>query len=107
MSKLIVPLKEKFFEMFKDGRKRWEFRGVSSKFNRETVRRGRKVELRKGYTKEALEGMIEEVKTVEGFEKLPENVKKSIVPENSIDDFLEDYRERYDEFIAFKVELKD
>jgi hypothetical protein len=60
--RLFVPLNSEPWHAFERGEKRAEFRGVNNQFNPETVREGRRVELRRGYsTDDSLWGTIEEV----------------------------------------------
>lgn len=109
MGRLLVPLKTEFFEMFKDGEKEWEFRGISTRFNRDTVRPGRNVELSRGYSGESVEGTIEKVIVADSFHDLPEEIQDSTVPRKDkvYRNFIDSYQEKYDEFIAFKIKTKD
>jgi hypothetical protein len=50
--RLFVPLNKEWYNLFLAGKKKWEIRGYSSRFNEKTVKVGRDVELRKGYMKE-------------------------------------------------------
>ena len=60
--RLFVPLNKHWYDLFPEGKKKWEIRGLSNQFNRQTVRVGRDVELRRGYVKEgAIWGKIVEV----------------------------------------------
>ena len=47
--RLFVPLNKEWYNLFLAGKKKWEIRGYSSRFNEKTVKVGRDVELRKGY----------------------------------------------------------
>lgn len=40
MGRLFVPLKSEPFEWFRSGKKEWELRGISTRFNPDTVRKG-------------------------------------------------------------------
>mgnify|MGYP001767646252 CR=1 FL=1 len=63
--RLFVPLNKEWYNLFLAGKKKWEIRGYSSRFNEKTVKVGRSVELRKGYMKEgAIWGKIVEVHIV-------------------------------------------
>ncbi len=81
---------------------------MNSNFNKETVREGRKAELRKGYNGESMWGRITDVETFEKIDEIPKKIdKEKIIPnissekqfENEINRFLSGY----EKYIAFKV----
>lgn len=87
---------------------KWELRGVNDQFNRETVREGRRVELRKGYSGESIWGAIDRVETFGNLEDVAENLdfRAIIPPVESRNKFLSRAKgllSEYDEFIAFKI----
>lgn len=62
--RLFVPLSSEPYDWFRSGRKRWELRRYGRQYTLAHVRRGRQVELRRGYrSHQALWGHI--VRTVE------------------------------------------
>lgn len=113
--RLFVPLSTKWFNEYKRGRKTVELRGISSLFNVNTVIKGRKVELRRGYsTKESLWGTITSVWTIRSIAQLQPEELKQITPFSFIlsrndEEWLEAYEEKYRNtgFICFKVKLND
>lgn len=110
MKKLFVPLRSKPFQWFKSGRKEWELRGINSRFNEQTVRTERPVELRKGYNGESVLGKIDSYRIFEDLEKIPKSmdIQKIIPPASNKEEFLKKGRELlkdYDRFIVFKIKL--
>lgn len=106
--RLFVPLKSEFFDSFERGEKKWELRGINSRFNTDRVEPGREVELRKGYNGKSLWGVIEEVKTFGSIEKVAEDIDYNQINPESEDreEFnasVEELLSNYDEFIAFRV----
>jgi hypothetical protein len=108
--RLFVPLNKKWYELFMEGKKLWEIRAVSPRFNHKTVYTGRTVELRRGYAvKGALWGRIMDVAEVNDIYKLPDQILKEALPidksETALWNEIDSYNEKYDWFIAFKVKL--
>lgn len=107
--RLFVPLKTEHYRNFEKGIKEWELRGYGHRFNPQTVRPGRRVEFRRGYsTDDSLWGTIEEVKIFDSLEKIPEEIQNKIVPGMTQEDFVEEGEELldgYKDYIVFRVEL--
>ena len=108
--RLFVPLISKWFDLFKSGEKQWELRGISTYFNQKSVKVGKPVELRRGYSKESLYGMIVERIIVTDMSSIPSDIWDKTIPEHvrdepETDKFLEYYREKYSKFILFKIIL--
>lgn len=63
MKPLFIPLKSEYYEAFKNGSKREEFRLYGQRWNEQTCPVGREVLLSKGYgTKDRLTGLIRDFK---------------------------------------------
>jgi hypothetical protein len=90
-------------------KKKWEIRGLSNRFNRQTVRVGRDVELRRGYAKEgAIWGKIVEVHIVSTVYIPIINVLEELfpIPKSSLLwDEIQEYNAKYSKFIVFKIEV--
>lgn len=73
--RLFVALKTEPFQWFADGRKLWELRRTGPRFNSRTVRLGRPVELRRGYSiGESLWGVVEKVQEASGIREFFKDV---------------------------------
>ncbi|KXA88639.1 hypothetical protein AKJ62_04745 [candidate division MSBL1 archaeon SCGC-AAA259D14] len=112
MDRLFVPLKTEPFQWFRSGKKKWELRGISSQFNRDTVVPSRSVELRKGYNGESIWGIVDCVETFGSLESVVDNLdfRAIIPPTETRGGFLSRAKELlsgYDEFIAFRVLIED
>jgi hypothetical protein len=109
MDRLFVPLNKHWYDMFKSGAKEWEVRGLCSRFNRQTVRVGRLVELRRGYMKEgALWGRIINEFITDNIYNIPIDIAVKTFPISSDSPLWEEilkYNLKYSEFIVFKIEL--
>jgi hypothetical protein len=108
--RLFVPLNKQWYDLFTEGKKLWEIRAVSPRFNYKTVYTGRTVELRRGYAiKGALWGRIVDVAEVNDIFKLPDEIMKEALPidesETALWNEINSYNDKYDWFIAFKVKL--
>jgi hypothetical protein len=107
--RLFVPLNKHWYNLFLEGKKKWEIRGLSNRFNRQTVRVGRDVELRRGYAKEgAIWGKIVEVHIVSTVYIPIINVMDELfpIPANSpLWNEIREYNTKYSGFIVFKIEL--
>ena len=107
--RLFVPLNKHWYDLFANGKKRWEIRGVGPLFNSGTVRVGRDVELRRGYAKEgALWGTIEDIIITRHVYDVPLKVKKELFPismNSPLWNEINRYNTKYSEFIVFKVRL--
>lgn len=110
MDRLFVPLNSEPYHYFDVRMKEWEARAVKGQYNRDQVRVGREVELRKGYsTDESLWGVIDERRF---YDSIPEMVgdvgHDKILPDNSRLDVIKSLEEKYDdedEFVAFRPVL--
>lgn len=105
--RLFVPLKTEHYRNFEQGDKRWELRGVNDQYNCETVRLGRTVELRRGYsTGDSLWGEITARDTFRDLHSV--EYYQQITPGKSKAEFLQSAEEllgQYEEYIAFRVAL--
>lgn len=109
--RLFVPLNKEWYNLFLAGKKKWEIRGYSSRFNEKTVKVGRDVELRKGYMKEgALWGAISEVRVTNSVYDVSTEITKELfpIPEDSpLWEYIQWYNAKYNKFIVFKIEVKE
>lgn len=109
-NRLFVPLKTKFYEAFESGEKTWEIRGVNHRFNKHTVKEGRKVELRRGYsTNDTIWGRIKQVREFDNLQELQNQLDVSKIRPGDKSDFLEEAEDmlgQYEKFIAFEVDLE-
>ena len=107
--RLFVPLNKHWYDLFANGKKKWEIRGVGPLFNPGTVRVGRDVELRRGYAKEgAIWGKIVEVHVVSTVYIPIINIMDDMfpIPTNSpLWSEIREYNAKYSEFIVFKIEV--
>jgi hypothetical protein len=107
--RLFVPLNKHWYDLFLEGKKKWEIRGLSNRFNRQTVRVGRDVELRRGYAKEgAVWGKIVEVHIVSTVYIPIINVLEELFPipkSSPLWDEIQEYNAKYSKFIVFKIEV--
>ncbi len=108
--RLFVPLNKRWYDLFQEGKKLWEIRAVSPRFNHKTVYTGRTVELRRGYAvKGALWGKIIDVAEMRDIYNLPEKILTEALPidklEKDLWNEIDRYNNKYDQFIAFKVKL--
>ena len=108
--RLFVPLNKEWYNLFLAGKKKWEIRGYSSRFNEKTVKVGRDVELRKGYMKEdAIWGKIVEVHIVSTVYIPIINIMDELfpIPANSpLWNEIREYNTKYPKFVVFKIEVK-
>jgi hypothetical protein len=110
--RLFLPLDERWYQLFRKGEKKWELRGVSNIFNTKTVKEGRTVEVRRGYSSDPLWGTINETILIDSIDEIPESILNETIPPDVRDDpevvkFLKEYEEKYDNFILFKISLKE
>lgn len=108
--RLFVPLKTEWYRAFESGEKDVELRGYGDRFNMETVRPGRRVELRRGYsTDDSLWGTIEHVSHVEHLVNIPHLMDHTrIAPGTTPDEFVtqaHDLLDGYTTYVAFAVRL--
>lgn len=110
-SRLFLPLNQMWYELFANGQKEWEIRGINDNFNQKTVKLGRTVEIRKGYQSNPLWGIIKDKIVVDSMEKIPKTIYDKTVPPSvqekpEIIDFIMKYKDKYKEFILFKIEIE-
>lgn len=110
-SRLFLPLNQIWYELFANGQKEWEIRGISDNFNQKTVKLGRTVEIRKGYQSNPLWGIIKDKLVVDSMEEIPKTIYDKTVPpsvrENSeVIGFIENYKDKYKKFILFKIQIE-
>ena len=107
--RLFVPLNKHWYDLFANGKKKWEIRGVGPLFNPGTVRVGKDVELRRGYAKEgAIWGKIVEVHIVSTVYIPIINVLEELFPipkSSPLWDEIQEYNAKYSKFIVFKIEV--
>ncbi len=108
IDRLFVPLNAMWHRLFLSGEKTWELRGVNSRFNEDTVRIGRAVEIRRGYCYDSYVGTIDAYVIAEKWEDLPAQVRVGVIPNSVANDdaaknFLKRFLQKYDSLIAFKI----
>jgi len=107
--RLFVPLNKEWFDLFVEGRKEWEIRAISPRFNEKTVVVGRAVELRRGYQKKgAIWGTITDYRITDSIFDLPDEILHKAVPRvKSIAMMAEiqEYDRKYPSFITFRIQL--
>lgn len=77
-SKVFCPLKTKYYNLFKEGRKKWEFRRLKSSVARSALKHGvgAPIELTHGYSDDSLWGRIVEIKKFPSVDAIPAHVLK-------------------------------
>lgn len=108
--RLFLPLNTEWYDMFRNGSKTWEIRGESNRFNINTVRTGRAVEIRKGYQKKgALWGKVGKIQITSDISKLNKNIYDAAIPTSNhqLIKQIEAYNCKYDKFIVFEVILDE
>lgn len=110
-SRLFLPLNQIWYELFVNGQKEWEIRGISDTFNQKTITLGRTVELRKGYQSDSIWGIIKERLIVNSIEEVPKVIFDKIIPPSVQEDpevinFINSYNNRYGKFILFRIEIE-
>lgn len=109
-NRLFLPLDEKWYQLFREGKKNWELRGINDIFNTKTIKEGRTVELRRGYQSDPLWGIITERLVVNSFKEIPPTIFDETIPPSVRNDpnvmaFVKNYKDRYDKFILFKIRI--
>jgi hypothetical protein len=108
--RLFVPLNKHWYDLVLEGKKKWEIRGLGNRFNRQTVRIGRDVELRRGYAKEgAIWGKIVDVLTTNNVYEVPLEIERELFPilvNSPLWKEINEYNLKYSEFIAFRIEVR-
>ena len=111
IDRLFVPLNKEWYKLFASGKKKWEMRGYSPRFNEKTVKVGRSIELRKGYMKEgAIWGVITEFHITNNVHELPLKVIEELFPtppSSPLWEYIQWYNAKYNKFIVFKIEVKE
>jgi hypothetical protein len=110
-NRLFLPLNKIWYELFSNGQKEWEVRGINDIFNQRTVELGRTVEIRKGYQLNPIWGIIKDKLVVDSMEKIPKTIYDKTVPpsvqENpEVVNFIKEYKDKYKEFILFKIQIE-
>ncbi len=110
-SRLFLPLNHIWYELFANGQKEWEIRGISDNFNQKTVKLGRTVEIRKGYQSSPLWGIIKDKLIVDSMEEIPKTIYDKVVPPSvqekpEVIDFIMKYKDKYKGFILFKIQIE-
>ena len=109
-NRLFLPLDERWHQLFREGKKNWELRGINNRFNTKTVREGRTVELRRGYQSDPLWGIITDRLIINSFKEIPSTILDKTIPLTVRNDpnviaFVKDYEDKYDNFILFKIRI--
>lgn len=109
-NRLFLPLDEKWYQLFREGKKKWELRGINDIFNTRTIKEGRTVELRRGYQSDPLWGIITERLVVNSFKEIPSTIFDETIPPAVRNDpdvmaFVKSYKDKYDTFILFKIRI--
>lgn len=107
--RLFVPLKTEHYRGFESGAKDIELRGVNGQFNPDTVRLGRRVELRRGYsTDDSIYGYVRQRRLFDDLSNIADVVDHTrILPDSTREEFETSVSELlgdYSRFIAFEVE---
>ena len=108
--RLFLPLNTDRYDMFFNGSKTWEIRGESNRFNIDTVRTGRAVEIRKGYQKKgALWGKIGRIQITSDIFNLSKWIYDAAIPtsDRQLLNQIRQYNYKYDKFIVFEVILDE
>ncbi|MGB2728894.1 MAG: hypothetical protein WBD09_10560 [Halobacteriota archaeon] len=109
-NRVFLPLEERWYQLFREGKKNWELRGISDIFNTKNIKEGRTVELRRGYQSNPLWGVITERLVVNSFNEIPSKIFDETIPpavrnDPDVGAFLKSYKEKYDKFILFKIRI--
>jgi len=110
-NRLFLPLDERWHQLFSNGEKEWEMRGINGIYNTKSVRKGRTVELRRGYQYNPLWGTISDILVVKSLKEIPKSIYDKTIPpsvqENpDVIDFVQNYIKKYDRLILFKIHIK-
>jgi hypothetical protein len=109
-NRLFLPLDTKWYQLFREGKKHWELRGINDIFNTKTIKEGRTVELRRGYQSDPLWGVITERMVVNSFKEIPSTIFDETIPPDVRNDpgvmtFVKNYKNKYGKFILFKIRI--
>ncbi|MCK4798232.1 MAG: hypothetical protein KAT05_12690 [Spirochaetes bacterium] len=107
-NRLFVPLDDRWYQLFLKGQKEWEMRGINGVFNSKSVKKGRTVEIRRGYQYDPLWGIISDVMIVKSLDEIPKSIFDKTIPptvQNNPDvfDFVQSYIKKYDKLILFRI----
>lgn len=108
--RLFVPLSGEPFQWFSSGKKEWEVRRNKGAFRADRLTRGRRVELRMGYTGESLWGTLAETVIATNTAQLFDRISyKAAVPTATsplaASTFVENLLSKDSELVAFRIEL--
>jgi len=80
-NRLFLPLNKLWYQLFLNGTKTWEIRGISTRFNTNTIYKGRRVELSNGYQKKGrVFGTIQDIILVSDIYDIPEDILPKCLP---------------------------
>jgi hypothetical protein len=110
-NRLFIPLDERWYQLFLSGEKEWEMRGVNGLFNSRSVRKGRTVEIRRGYKANPIWGIIIDRLIVKSIVEIPKEIYDKTIPlsvQNNpeVIDFVQSYVKKYDKLILFQIHIK-
>ena len=111
-NRLFIPLDERWYQLFLSGEKEWEMRGANGLFNSRSVRKGRTVEIRRGYKDNPIWGIIIDRLIVKSIDEIPKEIYDKTIPpsvQNNPDviDFVQSYVKKFDKLILFKIRIKE
>ena len=110
-NRLFIPLDERWYQLFISGEKQWEMRGVNGLFNSRSVRKGRTVEIRRGYKDNPIWGIIIDRLIVKSIDEIPKEIYDKTIPPSvqnnpEVIDFVQSYVKKFDELILFEIRIK-
>ena len=110
-NRLFLPLNQIWYELFVNGQKEWEMRGINDIFNQKTVTLGRTIEIRRGYKLDPIWGIIKEKLIVNSVDEIPKTIYNKTVPPSVQEDpevveFIQNYKKQYKKFIVFRIQIK-
>ncbi len=109
--RLFIPLDERWYQLFVSGEKEWEMRGVNGLFNSRSVRKGRTVEIRRGYKDNPIWGIIIDRLIVKSIDEIPKEIYDKTIPPSvqnnpEVIDFVQSYVKKFDKLILFEIRIK-
>jgi hypothetical protein len=109
-NRLFIPLDERWYQLFLSGEKEWEMRGANGVFNSRGIRKGRTVELRRGYKANPIWGIITDRLIVKSIDEIPKEIYDKTIPPSvqnnpEVIDFVQSYVKKYDKLILFKIRI--
>lgn len=110
-NRLFIPLDERWYQLFISGEKEWEMRGVNGLFNSRSVRKGRTVEIRRGYKDNPIWGIIIDRLIVKSIDEIPKEIYDKTIPPSvqnnpEVIDFVQSYVKKFDKLILFEIHIK-